>query len=175
MGPIFEERRRLLALAAERVTEEKKLINIVKDIIQNIPNATRMETLEKHLRHLQYATDNSNEVCQYLLTQPMLIAILVNLLGNLNRSEPHKLMMINILLIFHLIIVKNENAVQAIFANEGLVPLLAGFLKNFLRSPNVLKPTVKLMKLYLKALPVSTSQMFISKITNCFIFKEKRS
>lgn len=83
----------------------------------------------KDVETIEFYTDNSKEICQLIISNVWLITILISATETLNRSEPHKKVLSNVLGIIRNLSKKTKT--DLLYGNPALLQMAVRVIRNF--------------------------------------------
>lgn len=98
-------------------------------IMDRISKCKSVNHLFKDVETIEFYTDNSSEICQLIISNEWLIAILIRATETLNRSEPHKKVLSNVLGIIGNLAKKTST--HLLYGNDPLLQMVIKVFRNF--------------------------------------------
>lgn len=124
--PLYRDR---VQAANAKASEEQSIRVRMFYIMERISNCKSINSLYKDVETIEFYTDVSKEICQLIISNDWLITVLICATNKLNRSEPHKKVLSNVLsIILHLAQKTNTNL---LFGNAEMLQMIIKVIRIF--------------------------------------------
>lgn len=123
---IYRDRAQAATAAA---TEEQSLQTQMYYIMDRIRRCKSINSLYKDVGKIEFYTDCSREICQLIISNQWLITVLISATEMLNRSEPHKKVLSNVLGIIANLAQKTDTTLLQ--GNAEMLQMVNKVIRNF--------------------------------------------
>lgn len=121
-------------------------------VLRRLTNLKSVSHFSKEVEYLHYATSHSIEICQFMYHQHSVIRLFIDVFHSLNRSEPHKKIILNMMAVLFAVLVRNapgtvrfddhqasEDRDDSLYAKEELAEIAHKVMRNFHKSPSLVQ------------------------------------
>lgn len=127
---------------SQNMTEDKKLISVVYRTLERICQTCSVNHISADYEKLAFATELSHVVCEAISSE-LIVERLIDTFQSLNRSEPHKTIIVSLLTV--LINLSKKTDIKIIYESTDLLTALIKLIRNFPKINNIILNTLELL------------------------------
>lgn len=121
--------RKRLAIANSNYSEDQTLTASFHRILQRLSKVKSISLLQKDIETLDRYAELSREICLHINENEWVIGTLINAIGSLNRSEPHKVTLYSILGVMNSLL--RNTGTEVFYGREDLLNIIVKNFRNF--------------------------------------------
>lgn len=137
--------RKRLEIITRDVTEDKLLINVIARSIERMSRTQSVDHLYHEFEKIEKGTTYSITICQTISKYEWFFQVLLMAFNSLNRSEPHKKVIMHILIIFSNILNRTDS--KYLYSNMEFLNVLFRIIRNFPKSNSIIQKTLDILNI----------------------------
>ncbi|KPM10939.1 abnormal spindle-like protein [Sarcoptes scabiei] len=141
----FKLIRKRLEIITRDVTEDKLLINVIARSIERMSRTQSVDHLYHEFEKIEKGTTYSITICQTISKYEWFFQVLLMAFNSLNRSEPHKKVIMHILIIFSNILNRTDS--KYLYSNMEFLNVLFRIIRNFPKSNSIIQKTLDILNI----------------------------